>query len=96
MASNEKRVGVIMCFAIKYDCVVTCVNSELNVTAFATDGLSRGCEIACSPGVHLADPGIVTGVLPFGITYAHILIIVMVGAVCFLGAHLLLMKMVGK
>ena len=87
-----------MCFANKYDCVVTCVNSELNLTALATDGLSRGCEIVCSPGVQLFDePARFQSMIPFGITPAHILIIVTVGAVCFLGVvHFLLVKRAGK
>ena len=44
-----------MCFQYKYDCVVTCLNSKLNTTAFIESGLQKGCELTCGSGVYLSD-----------------------------------------
>lgn len=71
-----------MCFANEYDCVVTCVNSELNVTALATDGLSRGCEIVCLPGIPLID-SVTPTVLSFEMSMSTYTTIIGVGiAIC--------------
>jgi len=83
-----------MCYAVSYDCVVFCINTDLNTTKLGDgiisgNGYGSGCAISCAEGIR--DTGWATthavttdpSISPWGFAIACLMILLVFAGIAF-------------